>query len=99
MAKSTAETLAQRCARPSATGSSRTMPRRWTTKIIVGKATPKQARMMCQPSETAICSRAGISPAGTSAVSRLEQGGQGGGRGEHGFDGTSVRAAARGVSA
>src|SRR6476659_6139027 len=64
IANSTAETFAHRCARPSATGSSRTIPRRCTTKIIVGNATPKQARMMCHPRLTAICSRAGMSPGG-----------------------------------
>jgi hypothetical protein len=55
MAKSTADTLAQRCASPRATGSSRTIPRRCTTKMMVGNATPKHASTMCQPSENAIC--------------------------------------------
>src|SRR5829696_5296546 len=35
--------------------------------MIVGKATPKHARMMCQPSETAICCRAGSRPGGPSS--------------------------------
>ena len=35
--------------------------------MIAGKATPKQARMMCQPSDNAICWRAGIRPAGSAA--------------------------------
>ena len=67
IANSTAETFAHRQASSSATGSSRRIPRRCITKMIAGKATPKHARMMCQPSGSAICWRAGINPAGSAA--------------------------------
>ena len=60
-AKSTAATLDQRSASSSATGSRLRMPRRCTTQMTTGKATPKQARTMCDPSDTVICHRAGSS--------------------------------------
>src|SRR3954451_19538471 len=69
IAKRTADTFDHRFARPRATASPRS-PRRCTTKIIVGNATPKHASTMCHPSETAICSRAGRSPAGSAAAKR-----------------------------
>ena len=68
IANSTADTFDQRFARRSAVRSLRRIPRRCITKIIVGNATPKHARMMCQPSETAICSRAGKSSGGAPAA-------------------------------
>ena len=63
IANNTADTFDHRFARRRAVRSSRRIPRRCITKIIVGNATPKHARMMCQPNETAICSRAGNSSA------------------------------------
>src|SRR4051812_37071956 len=65
IANSTADTFPHRRAKSRATVSARTMPRRCTTKIIVGKATPKHASTMCQPSDTAICWRAGNNPGGS----------------------------------
>ena len=58
-AKSTPMALAQVCARLCRSG----LPRLWACHSVnttmVGKATPRQEKMMCQPSETAICIRAG----------------------------------------
>ncbi len=55
IANRTAETFAHFRASNSASGSLRRMPIRCITKIIAGNATPKHAKMMCHPSDSAIC--------------------------------------------
>ena len=96
IANSTAETFDHRSGEPERHRRRRgRCPRRCTTKIIVGKATPKQARTMCQPSENAICSRAGSRPGGVGGGEQADEGGQRGGGGEHGLDGTSLAGRAR----
>jgi hypothetical protein len=39
---------------------------------MVGNATPKQASTMCQPSDIAICWRAGTSPGGPLAATTVK---------------------------
>ena len=50
---------AQVCASSVSAASPRLYPRHSVKTVISGKAMPKQAKMMCQPSDSAICIRAG----------------------------------------
>ena len=61
-AKITAATFDHRCASSNATASPRRMPIHSAISMTVGKATPKQAKMMWKPNDAPICTRAGMSP-------------------------------------
>ncbi|SNR69098.1 hypothetical protein SAMN06272737_11956 [Blastococcus mobilis] len=58
-ANSTPIALAHVCARSVRAASPRRCPSHSVNTVISGKAIPKQAKTMCQPSDTAICMRAG----------------------------------------
>ena len=58
-ANSTPIALAQVCASSVSAASPRLYPRHSVKTVISGKAMPKQAKTMCQPSDSAICIRAG----------------------------------------
>jgi hypothetical protein len=58
-ANSTPMALAHVCARSVSAAFPRLCPRHSAKTVNTGKAIPKQEKMMCQPSERAICIRAG----------------------------------------
>src|SRR4051812_44241408 len=67
-ANSTPIALAQVWASPVSAGFPRLYPRHSAKTVISGKAIPKQEKMMCQPSDRAICIRAGYRFSAASAT-------------------------------
>ena len=77
-ANSTPIALAQVCARSRSTGLPRVCARHSANTTIAGNAIPKHEKTMCQPSESAICIRAGYrfsaASASTSVIGAIPRG-------------------------